>query len=112
MLEKFKVEFLPEAVWFMDSLDPKSQGKIYANIRKAQLINDPVLFKKLTPTIWEFRTLYNRTYYRLFAFWDKIDGKQTLVLATHGLKKKTGKTPSTDLDKAERIRKKYFDQKK
>jgi phage-related protein len=111
MLEKFKVEFLPEAVAFMDSLDTKSQGKIYTNIRKAQLINDPVLFKKLTPTIWEFRTLYNRTYFRIFAFWDKIDGKQTLVLATHGLKKKTGKTPSSDLDKAERIRKKYFEQK-
>lgn len=111
MVEKFKVEFLPEAVDFLERLDQKSREKIYANIRKSQVITDPVLFKKLTPTIWEFRTLYNRTYYRLFAFWDKIDGKETLVLATHGLKKKTGKTPSSDLDKVERIRKKYFEQK-
>lgn len=112
MLEKFKVEFLPEAVDFMSSLDKKSQEKIYYNIRKAQVTNDPELFKKLTGSIWEFRTLYNKTYFRLFSFWDKIDGKQTLVVATHGLIKKTGKTPLSELDKAERIRQQYFDQKK
>jgi phage-related protein len=112
MTDKFKVEFLPDAVEFMDSLDKKSQEKIYYNIRKAQITNDPELFKKLTSTIWEFRTLYNRTYYRLFAFWDKIDGKQTLVVATHGLIKKTGKTPISDLEKAERIRQQYLEQKK
>ena len=112
MTEKFKVEFLPEAVEFMERLDKKSQEKIYYNIKKAQMVNDPELFKKLTSSIWEFRTLYNKTYYRLFAFWDKIDGKQTLVLATHGLIKKTGSTPASDLEKAERIRKQYFEQKK
>ncbi len=58
MTEKFKVEFLPEAVEFMDSLDQKSQQKIYYNIKKAQLINDPELFKKLNDNIWEFRTLF------------------------------------------------------
>ena len=112
MTDRFRVEFLPDAVEFMDSLDKKSQEKIYYNIRKAQLANDQELFKKLTDTIWEFRTLYNRTYYRLFAFWDKIDGKQTLVLATHGLIKKTGKTPISELEKAERIRELYLKQKK
>ena len=111
MNEKFKVEFLPEAVEFMDSLDQKSQQKIYYNIKKAQLTNDPELFKKLNDYIWEFRTLYNKNHFRIFAFWDKSQGQQTLVLSTHGLIKKTGKTPTTDLDKAERIRKQYFDQK-
>ena len=33
MNEKFKVEFLPDAVEFMDSLDQKSQQKIYYNIK-------------------------------------------------------------------------------
>jgi phage-related protein len=112
MLVKFKVEFLPEAVNFMESLDKKSQEKIYYNIRKAQVTNDPELFKKLNNSIWELRTLYNKTYYRIFAFWDKIEGRQTLVLATHGLIKKTGKTPLAELERAERIRKLYFDQKK
>lgn len=112
MIEKFNVEFLPEAVEFMDSLDQKSQQKIYYNIRKAQLTNDPELFKKLNDNIWELRTLYNKTYIRIFAFWDKTQVQQTLVLATHGLIKKTGKTPTSDLEKAERIREQYFAQKK
>lgn len=96
----------------MESLDRKAQEKIYYNIRKAQVTNDPELLKKLTSTIWEFRTFYNKTYYRLFAFWDKHDGKQTVVLATHGLIKKTGKTPIAELEKAERIKQQYREQKK
>ena len=111
MNEKFKVEFLPEAVEFMESLDQKSQQKIYYNIKKAQLINDPELFKKLNENIWEYRTFYNKTHFRIFAFWDKSQRQQTLVLSTHGLIKKTDKTPKTDLEKAERIREQYFEQK-
>ena len=111
MTEKFKVEFLPEAVEFMDSLDQKSLQKIYYNIKKAQLTNDPELFKKLNDNIWEFRTFYNKTHFRIFAFWDKSQGQQTLVLSTHGLIKKTDRTPKTDLEKAERIREQYFEQK-
>ncbi len=111
MNEKFKVEFLPEAVEFMESLDQKSQQKIYYNNKKAQLTNDPELFKKLNDNIWEFRTFYNKTHFRIFAFWDKSQGQQTLVLSTHGLIKKTDRTPKTDLEKAERIREQYFEQK-
>lgn len=111
MSEKFKVEFLPEAVAFMDSLDQKTQQKIYYNIKKAQLTNDPELFKKLNDNIWEFRTLFNKTHFRIFAFWDKSKGHETLVFSTHGLIKKTDKTPKSDLEKAERIREQYFAQK-
>ena len=103
---------MPEAVEFMEKSEKKTQAKIYFNIRKAQVINDPELFRKLTDTIWEFRTLYNKTYYRLFAFWDKRAGQHVIVLVTHGLIKKTGKTPQADLDKAERIRQQYLEQKK
>jgi phage-related protein len=106
--KKFEVEFLPDAVALMDTLDGKSQEKIYYNIRKAQVINDSDLFKKLTTNIWEFRTIYNQTYYRLFAFWGKRGGQRTIVVATHGLVKKTAKTPTSDLEKAERLRKQYF----
>ena len=109
MEKKFEVEFLPDAVEFMNGLDQKSQEKIYYNIRKAQLINDVALLRKLTTNIWEFRTVYNQTYYRLFAFWDKRGGQKTMVVATHGLIKKTAQTPKTDLEKAERLRKQYFE---
>ena len=53
MTEKFKVEFLPDAVDFMEELDKKAREKIYFNIRKAQVVNDPELFKKLNHAISE-----------------------------------------------------------
>ncbi len=45
---------------------------------------------------------------RLLAFWDKTGMKETLVVATHGFVKKTQKTPKSDIEKAERIRKQYL----
>lgn len=110
MTEKFKVEFLPEAVAFMGSLDSNTQLKIYYNIRKAKLSNDPELFKKITDHLWEFRTLFNKKHYRLFAFWDKTQKENTLVLSTHGLVKKTGRTPKADLERAEKISVQYLKQ--
>lgn len=111
MNKKFNVLFLEEAKLFLDSLDVKSREKIFFNIRKAQLINDPELFKKITDDIWEFRTLYNKTYYRLFAFWDKTNKENILVVSTHGLIKKSAKTPKADIEHADSIRKFYFKQK-
>ncbi|MCD4705771.1 type II toxin-antitoxin system RelE/ParE family toxin [bacterium] len=111
MKEKFNVDFLNEAISFMDSLETKTRRKIYYNIRKSRMVNDPELFKKLTNYIWVFRTLFNKKYYRLFAFWDKTGNEETLVLATHGIVKKTKKTPENEIKKAEDIRKIYFEQK-
>ena len=113
MRPNFDVELLPEAIDFLEQLDDKTREKIYYNIRKAQLVNDNELFKKLNDFIWEFRTLYNGKAYRLFSFWDKtVIGKQTLVIATHGILKKTQKTPVKEIKKTEEIRKQYFDNKK
>ncbi len=73
-------------------------------------VKDQELFKKLGDTdIWEFRTSWQGMAYRLFAFWDK-DG-ETLVVATHGLVKKTQKTPNSEIKRALMIRKEYFDNK-
>jgi phage-related protein len=110
--ENFKVKFLEEASEFLDNIDEKAREKIIYNIRKAQVINDKSLFKKLSGETWEFRTLFNRTYYRLFAFWDKLDRTDTIVISTHGIIKKTDKTPKKEIEKAERLRLQYFKQKK
>jgi phage-related protein len=112
MKPKFDVELLPEAVDFLESLDSKTREKVYYNIRKAQFVNDNELFKKLNEFIWEFRTLYKGKAYRLFSFWDKIDGKETLIVATHGILKKTQKTPPKEIKKAEEIRTQYLNNKK
>jgi len=111
MVNKFEIIFLKEAREFLIDLDQKSREKIIFNIDKAKFKNDKELFKKLKDEIWEFRTLYNKTYYRFFAFWDKEDKQETLVLATHGIIKKTDKIPEKEIEKAKLIRINYFDLK-
>ena len=44
------------------------------------------------------------------AFWDTEE--ETLVIATHGIVKKTQKTPLKEIAKAEELRKEYFNNKK
>ena len=108
-MPRFNTIFLEEADEFFESLDVKVKAKILFNIAKAQQMNDPILFKKLTTEIWELRTVYQNLQYRLFAFWDKRDKEDTLVICTHGIIKKTDKVPSKDIEKAEKIRKHYFE---
>ena len=112
MTEKFQVQFLEEAARFIENLDEKTRDKVIYNIQKARFSNDKELFRKLKDEIWEFRTLFNKTHYRLFAFWDKTGKTETVVIATHGLVKKTDKTPGSELEKAEKIRQLYFKRNK
>ena len=109
MDKKFEVVFLEEAIDFIDSLDLKARKKIYYNIDKVKDVNDPRLFKKLTNEIWEFRTKYSGLQYRLFAFWDKTNTTETLVISTHGIVKKVDKVPQKEIEKALKIRTEYFD---
>ena len=86
---RFKVKLSNEAQEFLDGLPNKVREKIISNIRKSTFVLDPDLFKKLDDTdIWEFRTFYNKTKYRLLAFWDKDDKINTLVIANMGLSRK------------------------
>ena len=107
----FQLLLLEAARDFLMTLPQQARNKIYYNIRKVQggvRVNE--LFKKLENSeIWEFRTLYQGTAYRLFSFWDK--DSETLVVATHGIIKKTQKTPSKEIARAEEMRRKYFEAK-
>ena len=107
----FDVDFLPKAAVFLETLDEKTREKVYYNIRKSQVIQDNELFKKLNELIWEFRTLFNNKSYRLLAFWDNTEGQTALVIATHGILKKSQKTPQKEIEKAEEIRKQYLKSK-
>lgn len=102
---------MDEALSFVHSLPLKVQQKITYNYKKIeQGVMDKELFKKLENSdIWEFRTLFNGSCYRLFSFWDTET--ETLVIATHGIVKKSQKTPPKEITKAEEIRKKYFELK-
>lgn len=108
---RIQVVLMDEALAFVRSLPLKVQQKITYNYKKIeQGVMDKELFKKLENSeIWEFRTLFNGNCYRLFSFWDTE--AQTLVIATHGIVKKTQKTPKKEIAKAEDIRKQYFELK-
>ncbi len=108
MKPNFEIEILAEAIEFLEKLDSKTRDKILYNFKKSQYKNDVELFKKLNDNIWEFRTLYNSLAYRFFAFWIRIDGKETMVVATHGIIKSTQKTPNKEIKKAEEIRRLYI----
>ena len=73
--------------------------------------NDPELFKKLIDDIWEFRTLYQGLQYRFLAFWDKTSVTETFVISTHGFIKKRSNVPDQEVQKAVKIREKYFKEK-
>lgn len=96
---------------FVSSLPEKVQKKITYNLLKVEGGEiDKELFKKLENSdIWEFRTLFNGVCYRLFAFGDTEI--EALVVATHGIVKKTQKTPKKEIEKAEKLRIEYFNDK-
>ena len=100
-----------EAENFVKSQPIKAQKKIYFNIFKVEGgVMDKELFKKLEDSeIWELRTLYDGMCYRLFAFWEKDLG--AYVMVTHGIVKKTQKTPKTEIEKAERLMHEYYNNK-
>lgn len=104
----FRLVIMKEAKVFMDSINHQAMKKIIYNIDRVlggEINAD--LFKKLDGTnVLEFRTIYNKLTYRLFAFWDTNEG--VCVVATHGIIKKTQKTPRKEIEKAETLRKEYF----
>lgn len=104
---RFKIVYTEEAIDFLRHLPQKVKAKVVYNIGKSMYVLDNSLFKKLENTdIWEFRTLYNGNAYRLFAFWDTEE--DTLVIATHGMIKKSQRTPLKEIEKAEAKEKEYF----
>lgn len=103
MNKNFDIFFLEEAYNFLKGLKAKHAEKILYNIRKSQTKNDPELFKKLNDEIWEFRTLYQGNQYRLLAFWDKTNSRNTLVISTHGFIKKQSKVPDLKLQEQNKL---------
>lgn len=89
----FRLILSVEADSFLQSIPEKAREKVRYNIRRIQKgEQNKELFKKLDGTeIWEFRILFNKIAYRLFAFWDTET--ETLVIATHGIIKRLRKHP-------------------
>jgi phage-related protein len=93
---------------FLDSLSGKVAQKVawvLSLIEDLDVIPSTYL-KKLVNTgeIWECRIQFGSNAYRIFCF---LDGNSVIVL-THGLIKKTQKTPQREIDRAEAYRRDYL----
>lgn len=93
---------------FLDALPRKVAQKVTWVLRLLEDLDViPVTyFKKLTggDGIWECRIQFGSNAYRLFCFFANGD----IVVLTHGLIKKTQKTPKSEIEKAEAYRKDYL----
>ena len=93
---------------FLDSLPGKAAQKVawVLSIIEELDIVPSSYFKKLVSTeeIWECRIQFGANTYRIFSF---LDGNSVIVL-THGLIKKTQKTPHREIGRAEAYRKDYL----
>lgn len=66
-------------------------------------------FKYMTGSagIFEIRVEVGSDIYRVFSFFDKGQ----LIILLNGFQKKSQKTPTTELELAEKLKKQYFDEK-
>jgi phage-related protein len=110
MEKRYEVFLAPEAQAFYDNLKEKEKRKMDFIIEKVELNLFGNWFKKLKGSneIWEFVVNYSGLFYRFLAFFDTSDFENPLIIATHGFKKKTNKTPKKEIEKAEQIRSIYF----
>lgn len=96
---------------FYKSLDKKSRSKVDWTIQLIEYHEFVPIdyFKKLTDTegIWEIRVKLSSHAYRILCFFD--GGK--LIVLENGFRKKTQKTPKQEIERAERIKKQYFNEK-
>ena len=110
MQKPITVALTDEADAFVEHLPSAVRKKFAKAFEKTQAGFQGDWFKKLPDTdgLWEFSADGPNHTYRLFAFWDTQGAVETLIICTHGLDKKTQKTPKAEIAKAERIRREYF----
>jgi phage-related protein len=96
---------------FYDGQESKVKNKILWTFRVIEELNQipETYFKYLKNSsgIYEIRVQVGNNIFRIFCFFD-IDN---LVVVGHGFQKKTQKTPKVEIERAEQIKKEYYDDK-
>jgi len=77
-------------------------------IRTMRIVPEKYL-KHLTNTngLWEIRVSAGNGIFRIFCFFDKGN----LIILLSGFQKKTQKTPKTEIKRAEKLKKEYYENK-
>lgn len=96
---------------FYKSQTKKVQAKIIWTLRIIEDLDiiPEIYFKHLENTdgLYEIRIQVGNNIYRVFCFFDELN----IVVIGHGIQKKTQKTPLKEIEKAQKIRKEYYDEK-
>ena len=97
---------------FRKTLDREALKKLYQVLTLIMMVEViPIKFLKAIEGrkgLFEIRVEHENNIYRVFCCFDAGN----LVILFNGFQKKTQKIPAEQLDKAEALMKKYFDQKK
>jgi len=97
---------------FLDSLSGKVARKVTWVLKLLEDLDrvPSTYFKKLTGSeeIWECRITFGSNAYRIFCFF----AGNSVVVLTHGLVKKSRKTPKSEIEKAEAYRKDFLKRRK
>ena len=97
---------------FLDSLSGKAAKKVTWTLSLLEELEflPSTYFKKLVNTndIWEVRISLGSNIYRIFCFF----AGNSVVILTHGLVKKTQKTPSGEIDRAEAYKQEFLSRRK
>jgi len=96
---------------FFNTLKPEVKKKFNWTLKLIQdLEHVPAkYFRHMTGTsgLFEIRVEISGNIYRVFSFFDE----EKLVILLNGFQKKTPKTPSKEIEKAEKLKQQYFDEK-
>jgi phage-related protein len=97
---------------FFKEQSPKVQDKIIKILDLIEQVERiPVTYLRYiegTDGLFEVRVILNGNIFRVFCF---FDGNRLIVLLS-GFQKKTQKTPRKDIERAERIKAEYYNDKK
>ena len=97
---------------FLDALESGAARKVTWTLRLLEEL--PIMpsqyFKKLegSDQIWECRVSFRSNAYRLLCFF----AGNSIVVLTHGFIKKSRKTPSAEISKAEAMRRDFLERRK
>lgn len=93
---------------FINSLSAKAAQKVTWTLSLLEELESlpAMYFKKLVNTdgIWEVRITLGSNIYRIFCFF----AGNAVVILTHGLVKKTQKTPPSEIERAEAYKREYL----
>jgi phage-related protein len=97
---------------FFETLDYETKSKLNWTLKLISTVERiPIkYFKHIEDStgLFEVRVEIRRNIYRVFSFFD--EGR--LIILINGFQKKSQKTPKKEIEKAEKLKKEYFDEKK